>query len=182
MFNNQCIVLLCSFYLLTKYYKNMKQMRTTFLLAFMVLLVSGNTFPQEVIAPAGAHFDNGGMSISWTVGELAIETFTAGDIILTQGFHQPKTTVVSVDELPGNPFNISAFPNPATDFVHIQAEHRASDKLHFMMYNFQGSIVKQGPLQDEITEISLAGMQPATYFIKVLNGNSEVQTFKLIKQ
>lgn len=160
----------------------MKHMRTTVLFAVLLMFVSGMAKSQEVIAPAGADASNENMSISWTVGELAIETLAAGDIILTQGFHQPATTVVSVDELPDHPANISAFPNPATDYVHIQIADGDHGDLHYAIYDFRGSVVMQGELTGDMTQLSLAGMQPATYFVKVFEGHTELKTFKLIKQ
>ena len=43
----------------------------------------------EVVASAGNYFEGTGVSLSWTLGELATETFSNGSIILTQGFQQP---------------------------------------------------------------------------------------------
>lgn len=62
---------------------------------FFLLTISGlilfaiQTNAQQVIATSGGYYENENISLSWTVGEPVIETFTAGDVILTQGFQQP---------------------------------------------------------------------------------------------
>jgi len=56
------------------------------------LLISGflsaQTVSPEVISTSGDYFSNASASLSWTLGELATETLTAGNITLTQGFQQ----------------------------------------------------------------------------------------------
>jgi hypothetical protein len=41
-----------------------------------------------VVASSGDHFEGTNASISWTLGEIATETYSNGNIILTQGFQQ----------------------------------------------------------------------------------------------
>ncbi len=54
-----------------------------------LILFANQTNAQQVIATSGGYYENENISLSWTVGEPVIETFTAGDVILTQGFQQP---------------------------------------------------------------------------------------------
>ena len=54
-----------------------------------LILFAIQTNAQQVIATSGGYYQNENISLSWTVGEPVIETFTAGDVILTQGFQQP---------------------------------------------------------------------------------------------
>lgn len=47
-----------------------------------------------VIASSGGYFTGTGASLSWTLGEIATETFSNGSYILTQGFQQPVEGIV----------------------------------------------------------------------------------------
>jgi hypothetical protein len=47
-----------------------------------------------VLASSGGYFESGTVSLSWTLGEMATETFSGSNIILTQGFQQPVVGVV----------------------------------------------------------------------------------------
>jgi hypothetical protein len=47
-----------------------------------------------VISSSGDYFEGSNASISWTLGEIATETFTNGSVVLTQGFQQPYTIMI----------------------------------------------------------------------------------------
>ncbi|MBN1340491.1 MAG: hypothetical protein JXA03_14270 [Bacteroidales bacterium] len=64
-----------------------------FFLSFLIYGFShAQSIERDVVASSGDYFENGGISLSWTLGELATETYMAGNIILTQGFQQPGAT------------------------------------------------------------------------------------------
>jgi len=63
-----------------------------FLLAILAVAFTAcffNAKAQQVIASSGGYFESENLSLSWTLGEPVIETFSNGDLILTQGFQQP---------------------------------------------------------------------------------------------
>ncbi len=80
----------------------------------------------EVIANAGESYKTASdMILSWTIGEMAIETYSDGNIIMAQGFHQPKVKVTAMTEVAGFKNDISLYPNPAVEYINI----RLSDKF-----------------------------------------------------
>ncbi|MFC2176342.1 hypothetical protein ACFLR1_05175, partial [Bacteroidota bacterium] len=72
----------------------LKAMKFLTTLAVMLAPVVGmsQSISPEVIASAGGHFDNGTTQLSWTLGEVAIDTYDNGTNIITQGFHQTQLT------------------------------------------------------------------------------------------
>jgi hypothetical protein len=66
----------------------MKKTKTILLLLSMTFFIS-HSYAQQVISSAGNYYQGDNLSMSWTLGETVIETFTGNDIILTQGFQQP---------------------------------------------------------------------------------------------
>lgn len=72
---------------------------------------------QEVVSAGGDHFATSEYSVSFTIGELAIETVSSDNRTLTQGFHQANLTVTSVSEASG--IDVNVFPNPATNRLNI---------------------------------------------------------------
>jgi hypothetical protein len=83
------------------------------LLIFCWLLHFGSVlYAQQIVTTGGDYHQNSSGSISYTIGELAIETFSKTNNILTQGFHQTNLIAVAINELKGLDFEISAFPNP----------------------------------------------------------------------
>jgi hypothetical protein len=62
---------------------------TGFTFLALSLSASGQMASPEVIASGGDYFQNDNISLSFTVGETITETFSNGDVTLTQGFQQP---------------------------------------------------------------------------------------------
>jgi len=67
----------------------MKQTLTILLTALLPVYILAQSVSPEVVSSAGDYYENANVSLSWTLGEIATETYTNGNIILTQGFQQP---------------------------------------------------------------------------------------------
>ncbi len=50
---------------------------------------------RDVIANSGDYYEGTNVSLSWTVGEIATETYSNGSYILTQGFQQPIGIIIT---------------------------------------------------------------------------------------
>ncbi len=84
--------------------------RSVFILLSVLFVLSVNAqVKQEVIASAGGYDVKGGLSISWTLGETIIPTFTNGNLVLSHGFQQ-QLIVTAIEEhmdiAVNNSFNI----------------------------------------------------------------------------
>ncbi len=58
------------------------------------ILCTAQSIERDVVSSSGDYFEGPSASLSWTLGEIATETYTAGNIILTQGFQQPYGIVI----------------------------------------------------------------------------------------
>ncbi|TVR42250.1 MAG: T9SS C-terminal target domain-containing protein [Bacteroidia bacterium] len=134
-----------------------------------------------VIASSGGEGEAGGIHIQWTVGELATETLTGANMILTQGFHQPHIIVTSIDEIPDTEAVIVAFPNPATDYIAVEQRSGAREGLHFGLYDLQGRRVLSGQLEPHHTSLDLIDVKAGTYFLHIYDDSKTLQTFKVVK-
>ncbi|NOX47177.1 MAG: hypothetical protein GXO89_09395 [Chlorobi bacterium] len=72
----------------------MKKTITILTVMLISLTISAQSVSPEVVASAGDYYENGNLSISWTLGEIATETYSNGGIILTQGFQQPVSVTI----------------------------------------------------------------------------------------
>jgi len=158
-------------------------------LCLIILLFTGTIKAQQVVSTSGNHAENGSVQISWTVGETVIETLINGNNILTQGMHQSKLTVTAIQEVVGPGLEIIAFPNPATDCIHLQlnsilhfpADDRGKD-FSFQLYDLNGKLLLYKHIEDPETVIRMEGYTSSTYFLKILENTKEIKTFKILKQ
>ena len=76
----------------------MKKFGTLLTGLIISIVITAQSVSPEVVASAGDYFEGTNASISWTLGEIATETYSNGTIILTQGFQQPvSVTIHGVD-------------------------------------------------------------------------------------
>ena len=76
----------------------------------------------SVLSNSGSSLIKNNYNVSFTLGEIAIETFdNYEDYILTQGFHQDNFQIIEIIEN-NYDFQISIFPNPTSGFLNINCE------------------------------------------------------------
>ena len=73
----------------------MKNLFTTIIGCILTLTVISQSVSPEVISSSGAYYENASASLSWTLGEVATETYSNGGVTLTQGFQQPISIAIS---------------------------------------------------------------------------------------
>lgn len=134
-----------------------------------------------VIASSGGEGEAGGIHVQWTVGELATETLTGANMILTQGFHQPHIIVTFIDEIPETDEVIIVYPNPAADYIVVEYRSGDQEGLLFGLYDLQGRRVLSGQLESHQTNLDLQDVKAGTYFLHVYHHNKTLQTFKIVK-
>lgn len=136
---------------------------------------------QQVISSGGEYFYNGNFSLSWTLGEPVIETHSSGSTVLTQGFQQPILVSVSIYENPELNFDISAFPNPTSDYLNVVISNGTYDKMQYLLFDITGKLIDSRQIVSEQTEIVFSHLPVATYYVKIIENNQELKTFKIIK-
>lgn len=150
---------------------------------FISIYIMGSTSQaQEVVATSGGDHQAGGYSLSWTLGEIATESFSAGSFILTQGFHQPTLTVVSVPELADPGFSIRAYPNPADDFLNLHIDHEEPASFRYVLGDMRGRPIISDRMHGHESQLQLSTLPPGIYLLSVIHENKAVQTFQIIKR
>ncbi|MCF6184792.1 MAG: T9SS type A sorting domain-containing protein [Bacteroidales bacterium] len=155
-------------------------MKNFYLFIGFVSVCFFNINAQEIISTSGDYFENTNGSVSWTVGESMIETYTNGADILTQGFQQGRLTAVSVFELEDIDISVKIAPNPTMDFINLYTDNFKD--LTYQLYDFNGKIIKQADIISYETKISFSKLSYAAYFLKIMKGAQIIKTFQIIKQ
>ena len=154
-------------------------MKYSFLLVLMYvsLFVQGQTLTPQLLSSGGDDVTAGGAQLSWSVGEVAVTTESAGSHILTQGFHQSGLTMTEITEKFNDALKVQVFPNPVHDEFTIETPVKA---LNFSLLDFTGKFLQRGKVSAGKTTVNLSGYPEGTYLLKVNTDNS-FRTFKIIK-
>ena len=75
--------------------------------------------------------------------------------------------------------NIAVYPNPASDYIHINVETMCTSSVQ--MFNTLGQCVIAQEI-DNNSEISIADLPNGIYLIRIEMGNGDVKTSKIIKK
>jgi len=148
----------------------------------IMAFISGFANAQHVISSSGSTLKNSTGSLSFTVGELVIDTKNAGATTITQGFHQTKLTITAMNNLRKQNFSISAFPNPTNDFVNLKIEKGEIRDVEFTLFDLQGKVLSNRKIESTNTEVSFSGYNSGNYLLKVIQNGKEIQTLKIVKE
>ena len=102
----------------------MKTRALSILLFAATILCTAQSIEREVVAGSGDYFEGANSLLSWTLGEIATETYTAGNITLTQGFQQAYGIVIHGIDLNvfvylEGPFDMGSMNTTLKDEGHI---------------------------------------------------------------
>ncbi len=137
---------------------------------------------QQVISASGDHFYGSDFQLSWTVGEPVIEAYNSGDTLLTQGMHQSKLIISTIKEVEDLDVKIQVYPNPAVDHVQLEVESTKDEKLSYILYQMNGSVLSKGKLIDNQLKVPMHQYESAVYLLNLIRSNKILFSFKIIKK
>ena len=155
--------------------------KVIFLLAFVTACIIINA--QETVSVSGGNTTGSGGSVSYTVGQITYSTFLATDGTVSQGVQQPYeisvvTTIKNTKEIN---LECLVYPNPTSGQVKLVIRTKNFENLKFQLYGMNGIRIQDKKIDGEETEILMDSLLPSIYILKVLSGNKEIRTFKIIK-
>ena len=159
----------------------MKNFMLIFIGIFLMNSARSQTASPELICSGGESFENSTYQLDWSIGEIAIETYTQGSYTLTQGFHQNTYTVTEINRLPFSDINIKVYPNPASDFITIENSEDLQKELSTELSDIQGKIYLNDKFSETKKQINLEAFSPGIYFLNIKSESVTIKTFKIIK-
>ena len=175
-------------------------MKTIQLIFWLIIttVTSGNGQTQipKILNTAGGSYENGYVSVAWSIGELGLvnqmKTVDAS-YIFTNGFIQPEQANFSPDSrIEFSSDKIQIFPNPTHDIVEIDFFQNTIGKIKLQLFDNAGQIVytheKFNYGYGFIEKINMEGFAKGAYILQIkrLNPepgqfNIESQSYKIVK-
>lgn len=133
--------------------------------AIQTLTAQNVQLSPTVISSAGNYSEAGNISLSWTLGEVAVSTLQQGDVILTQGFQQPFLKDVGFKLNPID-WKIIAYPNPVTDELRIQFDLMDTKDFIVEIQDVTGKLISQQQYKSVFPgDVVVVGMESYAYGI-----------------
>ena len=156
--------------------------RGTLIIIFIIFSFSlFSQVKQEVIASAGGYTLNGGVSLSWTLGETVIPTYKSGDVILTHGFQQHVSVATIKKELELQ-VDIVVYPNPAVEVLNIRFGSSLSSEIDLALLDSNGRTIKSEIIEASVIEkqLNLQDLPGGVYYLR-LTKDKLVNVYKVVK-
>jgi hypothetical protein len=121
-------------------------------------------------------------TLAYSVGQIVYTTNTGTKGSVAQGVQQPyEISIVLGVENNAIKLELTAYPNPTTNFLTLNVGETELSTLNFQLYDMSGKLIESRKILSSNETIAMENLLPATYFLKVTNNNKEVKTFKIIK-
>ena len=158
----------------------MKKTFTIIALFTSIISFSQTAIQQSSISNGGASTTNGTLSIFYSIGEVAVNETSSGNIHISEGFVSSETLNVLgvINYFPID--NIQIYPNPTIDFVNINFGEL--DMYTISIFNNLGKELKTIKTNKAIEQVSFENYESGVYIILIRNSQKQLyKTFKLIK-
>ncbi len=136
----------------------------------------------DIVTTSGDFHENSSGSLSWTLGEVTIETLIGTNFILTQGFQQSKLTVTAIDELQNPVIELTVYPNPTNSFLFIEVKTDEPRDLHMKLFDLNGKLILLKKITGTNQTVSMQNYKPAVYILKVTEDGKPIKTYQIVKQ
>ena len=139
-------------------------------------------FAQQAVASSGGEASGSGGNASYTVGQVVYTAISGSGGTATQGVQQPyEFFVLGKDDFPGISLSATVYPNPAVSFVRLRIDSMGSRDLNYELSDLNGRVLETGRIQGVETDIQMEQLPQATYVLRVLEGQSGLKSFKILK-
>ena len=142
---------------------------------------------QSAIVPVGGDAQGNGGSVSYTVGQIAMETATngGGSVSVVEGVQQPyEIQTVGVNQYPQISLNAKVFPNPAENMVQLELNgfDIPATGLQAYLYDGNGKLLRKMSVTDDLTTFHIGQYATGNYLLELKSGNLSLKTFKVVRK
>lgn len=161
-------------------------MKKLSIISIFLLCFAGTTFAQSVIVPVGGDAQSNSGSVSYTVGQIAVQTINnSSGISLAEGVQQPfEILTVGVDAYPQITLNAAVYPNPTENLVQLQLNgfDIPAEGLRAILYDGNGKLLQTLNVTEDFTSFHIGQYATGTYYLELRDSKSVLKTFKVVRK
>jgi|GEM_PF-1655544 len=161
----------------------MKNLIISLFCCFLALPLWAQYQERALVSTAGWQGQAAGYFVEFSLGELAIGTFSAGGYTALVGFHQPPIDPSTAIPLLNDRIFVNVYPNPTRSFVYVQLFENGKDQIRQLslidmrgitVMHFNGQELTSNPFH-----ISMRDFHPGIYFMRVVFTDGTWQVIKV---
>lgn len=159
----------------------MKYMRL-FLSLLLLTMLHGGIRAQDALDAAGGEATGLGGAASYSVGQLAIQTYATTGFSIAEGVQQPYeiSMIVGIPD-DGIELKVAAYPNPVRDYLRLSVLVWNDEAIDYRLRDMAGRELFGRHVLAEETDIHMADLPNATYFLTISSDQKPIKIFKIVK-
>ena len=152
-------------------------------ISFCLLFTVEFTFAQAALTASGGEAVGDGGTLSYTIGQVDYIQASGSGGTASQGVQQPFTiTVLGNEDYPGIELKAVVFPNPTTNYINLIITNVVAEDLSYQLFDMNRRIISSHKITNQETIIPMERLASTTYLLYVLDQNSQLKVFKIIKE
>ncbi|MBJ05135.1 MAG: hypothetical protein CMP65_04470 [Flavobacteriales bacterium] len=162
-------------------------MKTKLVLLFLGLLTqisaqTDTTLHPFIIGSSGNTLNTNNYNLTFTIGELSIETIYQDEYIFTQGFNQDNYFLTLTEAIESNNTRVSIYPNPTQDILNIRFID-LEGVSSILIRNLNGKLIYSKSNFSTSNELSLdiSNFSHGIYFLEITTNSKDVIVYKIQK-
>ena len=159
-------------------------MKKVFSTISLILLAVMSLSAQSALVGTGGEAAGSGGSVSYSVGQIAVQSNSEGSTSISEGVQQPyEIQTIGIDNYPGITLNAVVYPNPTqgTVILSIDSFDSFSDTVFARLYDGNGKQIREIRIADHQTEIGMESLATGTYYLNLFSGKQMLKSFKVVK-
>ena len=160
----------------------MKHKTLQIILSSLFFVLFGiDAFAQSNIVPMGGTATGNGGTVTYTIGQIAVQSYGEGSTSISEGVQQPyEIQTIGIDNYPGITLNAMVYPNPTTSNLQLAISNEEFEG-EVKVFDTNGKYLYSKKIEGNKTEIPMSDLATGTYFVNVLNGTQILKSFKVVK-
>lgn len=155
-------------------------MKKTLIISLFLFHFLVNAQSKTVVSGGTASGTTG--SATYSIGQIDYTTNTGANGTISQGVQQAfEIVTLSTNDVPQIQLTALVYPNPTVQNVTLLIKDFDISNLQYTLFDIQGRVISNGKVIENETQIEMASLQSAQYFLKVSENNKDLKTFKIIK-
>ena len=163
----------------------MKTISVIILLLAIHSLSAQDTKSGLIVGSSGTGKTTTNTTLTWTIGQPIIKTFSNQDVNLSSGNQQTNLKIVAVptgvEDVSNAQLQINVYPNPTQDQLTITFNDASKTTATYDLIAVDGTCIRSDAVLKNNQSIDVHSLLAGMYILNI-NINNSIQSFQIIKQ